>query len=361
MNHSIKNLHPEEQLAAGPVNGKSLPLQSQAVEVTLFAADDDKDTWVERQRTDKFKNVFIERLEKHWRDYLITLPEASKDSKYDKNVRIAILDTGIFIDENDSLLSAGKERIVERRNFLHPGEPGCVDTHGHGTHVARILLRFAPRAELLVAKISEGRSLKAIEPLLEALQWAGDNADIVNLSFGSPWEMPTIKPKLRGLIQKHKLVFAAASNSGGNGPRAYPARERNVFAIHATNDRGDKASGMNPAPISTMDNFSTLGVNIDSFWKGKEVSISGTSFATPIAAAMAANAVEFVRRTLTEDDHPDYFMAYGGMRVLFHCMSQEIDGYSYVKPWQDGLWDNRSNVREKLREIAVDQDWPRGR
>lgn len=33
------------------------------------------------------------------------------------------------------------------------------DQHGHGTHVVRLLLKFAPRAEIFVAKISDTKSL----------------------------------------------------------------------------------------------------------------------------------------------------------------------------------------------------------
>lgn len=158
-------------------------------------------------------------------------------------------------------------------------------------------------------------------------------------------DIPAIRVVIDDLVGKDKLIFAAASNDGGNGTRTYPALNEGVFAIHATNGRGEP-SGMNP-PKEFGDNFSTLGVAIDSQWKKKELSISGTSFATPVAAAMAANALEFTRRVLTEpDDKPDFFHSYQGMGTLFRCLKDEVHGYDYIKPWQVGYWEKLKDQQQ---------------
>lgn len=151
-------------------------------------------------------------------------------------------------------------------------------------------------------------------------------------------DVPEIREVIDDLVGKGKLIFAAASNGGGNVSRAYPASNDGVFAIHAARGNGERNS-MNP-PKRFGDNFSTLGVAIDSQWKGKEVSISGTSFATPVAASIAADVLEFTRRALTEDDdRPEFFHSYQGMGVLFRCLKDEVDGYDYIKPWQVGYWE----------------------
>ncbi len=111
---------------------------------------------------------------------------------------------------------------------------------------------------------------------------------------------------IKNLVEKGKLIFAAASNGGGNEPRAFSAKEDGVFCIHVSDGKGNK-NGINPAPIGSAD-FSTLGNAIDSRWDGKEIFISESSFATPIDAAIAANALEFIRHNLTDsDDNPGYF------------------------------------------------------
>jgi hypothetical protein len=321
------------------------------------------------------ENQFVDLMEK----YLLKHIDDLETPEGCEKVRIAVLDTGLRIDEDDNLLYSGQGRVIEpQENFLDRGRD-CMDTHGHGTHVARLLLRFAPHAEIFVAKVSEGKSLEetkleqlvkvshtaAIHPgiyfanaaqNLQALEWAGEHADIINLSFGlGTVSRPKVRNMIETLVLGGKLIFAAASNSGGNGDRACPACEFGVFAIHATDENGDGVRRMNPPRCpEPNDNFSTLGSKIDSFWNGHDVHISGTSFATPIAAAMAANALEYARCKLTkEHDNPGFFRRFIGMRALFKAMADSIGDYDYVKPWKHGMWDDSTDMCKKLRELST--------
>lgn len=105
--------------------------------------------------------------------YIETLPESTSYGGSPKRVRVAIIDTGLSIEEaeldreGDLFLDHPdvKSRIVERRNFFssndtEPNPYDCEDEHGHGTHVARLVLRFAPRADVVVAKICNSKTLK---------------------------------------------------------------------------------------------------------------------------------------------------------------------------------------------------------
>lgn len=68
-------------------------------------------------------------------------------------VKIAILDTGVDLSD----LSIGEylrqKRIVDYKGFA--GDAADVqDNNGHGTHVAKILIKNAPAADFYIAKVS---------------------------------------------------------------------------------------------------------------------------------------------------------------------------------------------------------------
>lgn len=112
---------------------------------------------------------------KTFRDrYIETLPEPEETTDGDGSVRVAIVDTGFSIngyDEENKLIwdplltnPSVEPRVTKRRNFFHAGaaEPDpndYEDRHGHGTQVARLVLRFAPRATVIIAKISDSNTL----------------------------------------------------------------------------------------------------------------------------------------------------------------------------------------------------------
>ncbi|KAL8375692.1 hypothetical protein RB595_007009 [Gaeumannomyces hyphopodioides] len=288
-------------------------------------------------------------------------------------VRVAIIDTGLYIEEaeidkeGDPFLDHPdvQSRVVAQRNFFSPDDAdsdpdpdNCEDEHGHGTQVARLVLKFAPRAEVVVAKISNSKTLRSTKTtqLVEALRWAGEQADIINLSFSLGCiEEPKVGQAIRDLTYDNKLIFVAASNTGGYGLRLWPASMLSVFAIHAANEFGNVDRNMNPSPQPSGDNFATFGYGVKSYWKGHYRVISGTSFATPVAAAIAANILEFVRRTQPPNIIKD-FTKYGVMRKLFRERMTENRGdgvYHLFKPWAEGLWDGRMD-RKSIDEVLLE-------
>lgn len=162
-----------------------------------------------------------------------------------------------------------------------------------------------------------------------------------------------LQPLIAALVKNKKLIFAAASNGGGNEPRAFPAKEFGVFCIHVSDGKGNK-TGINP-PAGYIDNFSTLGHAVESQWNRETTYISGSSFSTPIAAAIAANALEFIRQCLM--DELGFFQSFQGMRALFRCLSDRMDGYDYVKPWKKYLWDDGRDAREVCAALKFIAMW----
>jgi Subtilase family len=77
----------------------------------------------------------------------------------DRRVRIAILDTGVDATHPEIRAARDKEKLV---SFISPSvlsqpdpfDPDA-DTHGHGTHVASVLMRTAPDAVVYVARVAD--------------------------------------------------------------------------------------------------------------------------------------------------------------------------------------------------------------
>lgn len=111
----------------------------------------------------KSEHDFTTCMEKFLESYIVQPPSQSDGRMVGttfRNIRIAILDTGFYEEEEDYFLQGAESRIKLKENFCGPDPKDCQDYHGHGTHVARLLLRFAPEADIYVAKVSDSRFLE---------------------------------------------------------------------------------------------------------------------------------------------------------------------------------------------------------
>lgn len=158
------------------------------------------------------------------------------------------------------------------------------------------------------------------------------------------WLDQALKPTFRNA--KEKLVFAAAGNLGPYKSRAWPARKPGVIAVHATDGSG-KGAKFNPNPQNSL-NLSTLGKYIQMKWpdpanpgKYENVYISGSSFATPIAAGIAANVLEFARHRLElSQSRKDRLYSYHGMVKILKGMSYHRGDYDFLHPldfWEEAI------------------------
>lgn len=186
---------------------------------------------------------------------------------------------------------------------------------------------------------------------------------MISMSFGFGQEIEAISRAINYATDGSRpmLVFAAASNTGGNDHVQWPASHDRVICIHATDGDGNKY-GLNPTPENKPHEFATLGCSVESWLgPGNRASKSGTSVATPIAAGIAAMTIDYMRakrdryldHTVSEhnhdpatrqsvrnwqaasyDDNLRRLGLCGGMSAVFSLMAgRSRDGYQYIRPW----------------------------
>ncbi|MEA2990033.1 MAG: hypothetical protein QOG83_2744 [Alphaproteobacteria bacterium] len=152
---------------------------------------------------------------------------------------IAMIDSGVDARHPD-LAGAVNANLDAATGDLAP--------HPHGTGMAgaiaarQTMLSVAPRVSLLTVRAfnagannGEGTTFN----IIKGLDWAAERgARIVNMSFAGPRD-PSLERALQSASGKGIILIAAAGNAGPRSPPLYPAADKNVIAVTAT-DVDDK-------------------------------------------------------------------------------------------------------------------------
>lgn len=164
-----------------------------------------------------------------------------------RGIGVAVLDSGITSWHDD--LTPGRDdstsypyanqRVTKFVDFVN-GQTMPYDDHGHGSHVAGILLGngydsrgrhagIAPEASLVSLKVLDANGKGSVSTIIQALDWveqygARYNIRVVNLSLGaavtqSYWIDP-LALAARRLTERGIVVVAAAGNLGRNADGA---------------------------------------------------------------------------------------------------------------------------------------------
>jgi subtilisin family serine protease len=173
--------------------------------------------------------------------------------------------------------------------------------------------------------------------------------DIINLSFGFPQfheRLEPIKRAIRKARDNDVLLFAAAGNDGGNQGVFWPASLPDVIGINAADSYGN-AAGFSPTEGEGK-RICTLGeavpsCELDAKNNNEAVHRSGTSFATPIAVAIAAIVLGFMDGAGDLGVPEDFeslksrLRTRSGMESVL-CNTCVLQGkkraeFSYITPW----------------------------
>jgi len=208
------------------------------------------------------------------------------------NVVIAILDSGINAAHPD--LSAN---TLPGYDFVN-GDNDPADDFGHGTAVAGVIAAagnngigvagVAFGSKILPVKVVDASGFAAYSTLAQGIRYAVDQgARVINISLAGSAPSSTLQDAINYAWSNNVVIVAAAGN-GGNSTPQYPAACEHVVAVSATE------------PDDTLASFSSTGTNIalaapgDNIWTTSRDLANpysawrGTSFASPIVAAVAA-------------------------------------------------------------------------
>jgi hypothetical protein len=219
----------------------------------------------------------------------LRLPEAHTLA-HGANVTVAVIDSGIDV-KHPELANA----IADSFDALGSKE----GPHVHGTGIAGAivsharLMGSAPAARILAIR-AFGATPKGGEStsfvILKALDYAASHgAQIVNMSFAGPNDA-LIERGISAAIAKGIVMVAAAGNGGAKSPPLYPAANRNVIAVSATDAQDRLFAASNRGGHIAV---SAPGVDIFLPAPDEKYQItSGTSFSAAYISGLAALLLE---------------------------------------------------------------------
>lgn len=125
-----------------------------------------------------------------------------------------------------------------------------------------------------------------------------------------------------------------------------------MFCINASDGKGFFDS-INPD--ETLDgSYTTLGVSIPSRWENNDIYVTGTSFATPVAAAIAATVLNFARHRMNLNAHYWQLLAsYQGMRKIFDLLSVGRNKYLTVTRLEDRGYRSSEEIGQAIKNALA--------
>ncbi len=244
----------------------------------------------------------------NWLSQIRWRPIASRTAT--RPVRLAILDTGL-----SPQVPRLWNRVVAAQNMLPDGLPphdlpGNLNTNGngtiddglgHGTMVAGLVDLLAPNVDLVIARVADSDGVANAWTIIKGLAFAAtQGAEIANLSMGSIDRIAALSDVLDWTDEQNLLVICPAGNLGLDEV-LYPAGYRSVMCVTGVLPDDTKA------PFSNWGSDADLAApatGIESTWiDGRAAVWSGTSFAAPMVAAAAADALRRTAPRTAENLH----------------------------------------------------------
>lgn len=233
-------------------------------------------------------------------------PEAWDRGIDGSGVTVAVLDSGADLAHPDLV-----DVIVDTHSFV-PGED-VTDRHGHGTHVASTVAGsgaasdgvqrgVAPGADLIIGKVLADDGFGQESWIIDAMEWAAEHADVVNMSLGTPEASDGTDPMavaLQTISEETDTLFVvAAGNTGQVSAIGSPGAAEAALTVGAVDGMDYRTwfTSMGPrlGDALVKPDLSAPGDDVlaarsqASAGEGWYTSMSGTSMASPHIAGAAA-------------------------------------------------------------------------
>ena len=225
---------------------------------------------------------------------------------------IAVLDTGINTGNPEIFDGVTEQNIIIDAEAYPDTELIINDQSnaGHGSKCASLIgsrnnlkwiTGIAPECKLLIGKISINREVRKFDFILKGIEWAiSKGADVISISYAvvlSPEDAAEQNKQFEKLIAgKNVLIVAASGNSDGTpiqGER-YPGSFPSCISVGAL-DEDNSIAGLTILSDRTI--LHAPGIKVEAFGKNQiPEPDSGTSFSTPIVAAIAGLAISHLKR-----------------------------------------------------------------
>jgi subtilisin family serine protease len=264
-------------------------------------------------------------------------------------VTIGLLDTGVDPDHEALVgrLAPGGWDFVdnddtpwdEANGLNEDGDDLTDEGWGHGTMVAGILALVAPDAKILPIRVldSEGRS-DAFRVALGIRYAVDQGVDVLNMSFGVPNQIYTIRREFR---RGHELGIPSVSGAGNEASDDdpyFPGRDSRVMMVTAVDSMDVKADF---ADWGSDVHVTAPGTGVRSAHPDGGWAIgSGCSFATPFVTGAVA-LILGLDPGIDPDDIEDYI----------EDAVDEIDHLPGNKPYDGDLGSGRINLYEAVRRF----------
>jgi thermitase len=219
---------------------------------------------------------------------IIGLPDAWEISTGSAAIISAVLDSGVDVGHAD----LGGRFLTGRNTFEAGGT--TLDEYGHGTLVAGVLGAASNNRSgiagvnwagpILPVRVTDESGRASSRAIASGLVWASQRgARVINVSFAPLQADGVVRRATRYVFANGGLVFISAGN---DGQRNADRGAREAVFVGATDNRDALATFSSTGPAVDL---AAPGVEIWSTSNdGEYRAVSGTSFASPIAAGVAA-------------------------------------------------------------------------